>query len=124
MSTARAARREPAREYDWQAIEQSPSFRELRTSRRRFTVPAVAFFAGYFLAALLLIAYAGDTLSKPALGSVTWALLLGLSMVVVTFVMAALYARKSREWVTLADRVVAEARGPSAATAAHSGSIR
>jgi len=109
MRTAQTAGREPAREFDWQAIEESDSFRELRASRRRFTVPAVGFFVGYFLAALLLIAYAGDTLGKPAVGSVTWALLLGLSMVLVTFVMAALYARKSREWVTLADRVVAEA---------------
>jgi uncharacterized membrane protein (DUF485 family) len=92
---------------DWDAIAESPQFQELLRSRRRFLVPSVAFFCAYFLAFLSLLAWAPDTMAKQVIGSITLALVLGASVVVLTFVMAWLYTRKSAEWSELSRRVVA-----------------
>jgi uncharacterized membrane protein (DUF485 family) len=95
---------------DWDAIADSREFQELLRSRRRFLVPAVAFFCGYFLAFLALLAWAPDSMADRAVGSITWALVWGASLVVMTFVMAWLYSRKSAEWGQLAQRVKELAR--------------
>jgi uncharacterized membrane protein (DUF485 family) len=108
-SRTSATRFEP----DWDAIAESPEFRELERSRRRFLVPATTFFCTYFVVFLCLLAYAPDTMAKHAIGSVTVALLAGVSVVLVGFVMAWLYTRRSAGWAELSERVAASARRPA-----------
>jgi uncharacterized membrane protein (DUF485 family) len=99
-----------ARRPDWTAIAASREFQELLRSRRRFLVPAVAFFCGYFLAFLSLLAWAPDSMAEHAVGSISWALVWGASLVFMAFVMAWLYSRKSAEWTRMAQRVREVAR--------------
>jgi len=41
-------------------------------------------------------------MGEPAIGSITWALLAGAALVVLTFVMAVAYSRKARQWEEMA----------------------
>jgi uncharacterized membrane protein (DUF485 family) len=100
-------------EPDWGAIARSPEFRELIANRRRFLVAATTFYCAYLLAFLCLLAFAPDAMNKTPVGSVTWALLLGMSLVVLAIGMAVLHARRAPAWDALAERVVAAARPPA-----------
>jgi uncharacterized membrane protein (DUF485 family) len=114
-------------EPDWSALARSPQFRELMASRRRFLVAGTAFYCAYFLAFLCLLGFAPDTMSDRVVGSVTLALVAGMSLIVLAFVMAFLHARKADEWDRMAQRVVAtlEPDEPRFTTArATEGSVR
>ena len=100
-------------EPDWAAIERSPSFRELMSNRRRFLVAGTCFYCAYFLAFLGLLAWAPDTMSKDVFGSVSLALVAGMSLIVLAFVMAFLHTRRANTWDRMAQRVVEDA-GPEA----------
>ena len=96
-------------EPDWTALARTRAFRELMASRRRFLVSATVFYCSYFVAFLCLLGFAPDTMSESVFGSVSLALVLGMSLIVLAFVMAYLHARKSEEWERMAQRVVAAA---------------
>ena len=51
---------------------------------------------------MALFGFAPDAMGEPAIGSITWALLVGTAMVLLTFVMAIAYSRKAREWEDMA----------------------
>jgi uncharacterized membrane protein (DUF485 family) len=93
-------------EPDWTAIARSPQFRELAAGRRRFVIAATCFYCAYFLAFLCLLAFAPDTMSKTVFGSVSVALVAGMSLVVLAFVMAFLHARRANRWDRMAQRIV------------------
>jgi uncharacterized membrane protein (DUF485 family) len=97
-------------EPDWAAIERSPSFRELVSSRRRFLTAGTCFYCAYFLAFLGLLAWAPDTMAKNVFGSVSLALVAGMSLIVLAFVMAFLHARRASVWDRMAQRAVEAAR--------------
>ncbi|HEX6698579.1 MAG TPA: DUF485 domain-containing protein [Solirubrobacteraceae bacterium] len=114
-------------EPDWAALARSPKFRELMASRRRFLVAGTAFYSLYFLAYLCLLGFAPDTMGKYLFGSVSYALVGGMSLVVLAFVMAFLHARKSDEWERMAQDVLAAAQAAEprfTKVAAHEGSTR
>jgi uncharacterized membrane protein (DUF485 family) len=114
MDTNGHSRSDSARlEPDWDAIAESPEFLELLRSRRRFVVPATTFFFGYFVTFLCLLAWAPDTMAKQVIGSVSIALVAGVSVVAVGFTMTWLYTRHSAEWGAMSERVAAGARRPS-----------
>ena len=92
----------------WEAIARDPHFRELVSSRRRFVAIGTAVYTGYLVAFLALLGYAKDFMSQEALG-ISLALWAGLSICLLTVVMAFLYARKANEWERMARRVVEEA---------------
>jgi uncharacterized membrane protein (DUF485 family) len=96
-------------EPDWTALARSREFRELMARRRRFLVAGTVFYCAYFVAFLCLLGFAPDTMSESVLGSVSLALVLGMSLIVLAFVMAYLHARKGDEWDRMARRVVAAA---------------
>jgi uncharacterized membrane protein (DUF485 family) len=99
---------------DWTALARSPEFRALTASRRRFLVAGTVFYTGYFVAFLCLLGFAPHTMSDRVFGSVTLALVLGMSLVLLAWVMAFLHARKSGEWDRLAQRVVDRASSDEA----------
>jgi uncharacterized membrane protein (DUF485 family) len=92
----------------WEAIARDPHFRELVSSRRRFVAIGTAVYTGYLVAFLALLGYAKDFMSQEVLG-ISLALWAGLSICLLTVVMAFLYARKANEWERMARRVVEEA---------------
>jgi uncharacterized membrane protein (DUF485 family) len=94
-------------EPDWSALARTHAFRELIASRRRFLVSGTVFYCSYFIAFLCLLGFAPDTMSDSVFGSVSLALVLGMSLIVLAFVMAYLHARKGEEWDRMARRIVA-----------------
>lgn len=97
------------RAIDWKGIAETPEFRQLHSTRRRFTLTGLAIETGALLIAMALYGFAPDTMGKPAIGSVTWALLSGAALVVLTFIMAWAYARQARSWEEMSARVLANA---------------
>lgn len=104
---------EPARaggdEIDWAAIAGTPAFKALHESRRRYTLAGFAIQTGALLVLMALLGFAPDAMSRSPIGDVTWALLGGVAVVLLTFVMAIAYARKSGEWEEMAAGVLDDA---------------
>jgi uncharacterized membrane protein (DUF485 family) len=72
-------------------------------------VPALAVFVLWFGGFLALTAYARDFMSKTPVGSLSWAYLLALSLIVMTWLIAWLYLRWSdRHLAPLAERMTAQ----------------
>jgi uncharacterized membrane protein (DUF485 family) len=70
---------------DWEELERSPEFRELVATRRRFVVPALVVFVVWFGGFLVLTAYARGFMARQPIGSISWACLLALSLIVMTW---------------------------------------
>ena len=100
--TRTATGRAPAEEHDWRRIAETPEFRALHSSRRRFTAIGMAIETSALIVGMALFGFAPDAMGEPAIGSITWALLVGTAMVLLTFVMAIAYSRKAREWEDMA----------------------
>src|SRR5688500_5294017 len=81
------------RAIDWSGIAATPEFRELHSSRRRYTLIGTAVATVALLVVFGLYGFAPDAMTKQAIGSLTWALVLGLALVALTFAMALAYAR-------------------------------
>jgi uncharacterized membrane protein (DUF485 family) len=96
-------------EIDWAGIASTPEFKALHESRRRYTLIGFAIQTGALLVLMALLGFAPDAMSKSPIGDVTWALLGGVAVVLLTFVMAIAYARKSGEWEEMAAGVLDDA---------------
>ena len=104
----RFEREEP--QIDWVAAERSPEFRELLAKRRRFVVPATAFFLTWYLGFIALAGYAPDFMGESLYEGFTVGYALALSQFVMTWVLGWLYVRKAdREFDPLAERAAATA---------------
>jgi uncharacterized membrane protein (DUF485 family) len=99
----------PAVSPDWSAIARTPQFQELVARRRRFVVAGTLFYSLYFTAYLALLGFAPDLMAKHVLGSITLALLGGLSVCALAPIMAAIYTRRADELDAEAERVLEEA---------------
>jgi uncharacterized membrane protein (DUF485 family) len=97
---------------DWAGLARLPEFKELHESRRRYTLAGFALQTGALLVLMALLGLAPDTMAKAPFGQLSWALIGGIAVVVLTFVMALAYARKSRQWEEMSARVVAHAQEP------------
>lgn len=107
MSTTASFSREPvvtpgdsafeeSKDVDFEAIQRSPEFTEVRRRLLRFTFPMSAFFLCWYLAYVLLAAYAHEFMSQQVFGRVTVGLLLGLSQFVSTVVIMIVYVNFAR----------------------------
>lgn len=88
--------------HDWERLAGTPEFRRLHSSRRRFTLAGMAIQTGALILVMGLYGFAPDAMGEKAIGSITWALLSGAGLIVLTFVMAWAYARKARDWEDMA----------------------
>lgn len=103
---AEMTREEGAQQRDWEALEESSDFQHLVDERRRFVLPALGVFVVLFGGFLVLTAYARDFMAKQPIGSFSWAYLLALGLIVMTWVMVWLYLRWSqRHLAPLAERI-------------------
>jgi uncharacterized membrane protein (DUF485 family) len=84
--------------HDWRHLANTPEFEALHRSRRRFTLIGMAIETGALLVVMALYGLAPDAMGKAAIGSITWALLSGAALIVLTFFMALAYERKARTW--------------------------
>jgi uncharacterized membrane protein (DUF485 family) len=91
---------------DWEALEESPEFQRLVGERRRFVLPALGAFVALFGGFLVLTAYARDFMAKQPIGSFSWAYLLALGLIVMTWTIVWLYLRWSeRHLAPLAEQI-------------------
>jgi uncharacterized membrane protein (DUF485 family) len=91
---------------DWERIERSPEFRELTAKRHRFIAVASTFTLGAFAVYLALATFAIDLMGTTVLGGVPIAWLAAMSMVLMTWVVTAIYLRKAdREFGPMEERV-------------------
>jgi uncharacterized membrane protein (DUF485 family) len=96
---------------DWTAIESSPEFRRLSASRQRFAAIAGAVGIGAGLAFIVLIHTARDLMAEKVAGGMSLGFALGVLMVVLAFVITALYARRAqRVWAPM-EQAVRESAG-------------
>jgi uncharacterized membrane protein (DUF485 family) len=91
----------------WHELEQGEDFKDLVHTRRRFVVPALLVFSVWFGGFLVLSGYARDFMARKAIGSVTWAYVLALSLIVMTWAIAVAYLRfADRRLAPLVDRTI------------------
>jgi uncharacterized membrane protein (DUF485 family) len=77
----------------FQQIQQSPEFQELRSRLRRFVFPMSAVFLLWYFAYVLLGAFAHDFMAIKVWGDINVGLLVGLGQFVSTFIITGLYVR-------------------------------
>ena len=80
---------------DWVAAERSPEFRELIASRRRFVVPATAFFLVWYLGFVALAGYAPGFMAESVYQGFTVGYALALSQFVMVWVLGWAYVRRA-----------------------------
>ena len=78
---------------DYQRVQDSPEFQDLRRRFRNFVFPLTAFFLVWYLTYVLLAADAHDVMRTKVFGTINVGLLLGLGQFVTTFAITMLYAR-------------------------------
>jgi uncharacterized membrane protein (DUF485 family) len=83
----------PAEETDYQRVQRSPEFQDLRRRFRNFVFPMTALFLVWYFVYVLLANYAHDFMSTKVWGNITVGLLFGLGQFVSTFAITMIYAR-------------------------------
>ncbi|MEV0065972.1 DUF485 domain-containing protein [Amycolatopsis sp. NPDC050768] len=78
---------------DWEHVQATPEFQQLRRRRRGFVFPMSATFLAWYLLYVLLADYAHAFMSARLWGNITVGLVLGLAQFLTTFVITALYVR-------------------------------
>ena len=101
---------------DWQAVAQSPEFRELVAARRRFVLPATIFFLAWYIGFILLAGYAPDFMGRSVYEGLTVGYCFALTQFVMVGALGLMYLRRSdRVYDPLAAKVVDNAIGDGAA---------
>jgi uncharacterized membrane protein (DUF485 family) len=102
---------------DYQEVENSENFRQLKRRHRGFVFPlAVAFLLWYF-AYVLLADYAHEFMSTPVWGNINVGLLLGLGQFITTFAITTWYVSfANRRLDPVADEIRGRLTAAEAAT--------
>ncbi len=105
----------PEPRVDWDAVEQSPEFKELVAARRRFVLPATIFFLAWYIGFILLTGYAPDFMSESVYEGLTVGYCLALTQFVMVFTLGYMYLRRAdKVYDPLAATVVQKAAGRGA----------
>lgn len=97
-------------EIDWRAAAESPEFHELSTRRRRFVVPATAFFLSWYVGFVLLCGYAPGFMGTELTDGLTLGYVLALSQFLMVWGLTWAYLRFSRNVLDpLAEKAAARA---------------
>jgi uncharacterized membrane protein (DUF485 family) len=100
----------PEQRVDWDAVEQSPEFKELVAARRRFVLPATIFFLAWYLGFILLAGYAPDFMTESVYQGLTVGYCLALTQFLMVFTLGYMYLRRAdKVYDPLAAKVVAMA---------------
>ena len=96
----------------FQEIQDSPEFQELRSRLRRFVFPMSAVFLLWYFAYVMLGAFAHDFMAIKVWGDINVGLLIGLGQFVSTFIITAIYVRfANRELDPRAEAIRSEIEG-------------
>jgi uncharacterized membrane protein (DUF485 family) len=101
------------RSQDWERIERLPEFRELVARRRRFVLPATAFFLVWYFGFIVLAGYAEDFMGSSLYEGFTVGYGLALTQFVMVGVLGLWYLRYSeRNLDPLRVRIAEQAATP------------
>lgn len=78
---------------DWDEVQSSAEFTELRRRLRSFVFPMTAAFLAWYLLYVLMATYARGFMSTKLVGEINVGLVFGLLQFVSTFLITALYVR-------------------------------
>jgi uncharacterized membrane protein (DUF485 family) len=78
---------------DYQQVQESAEFGELRRTYRSFAFPLTVGFIAWYLLYVLLSSYAGGFMATKVVGSINMAFVLGLAQFLTTFLIAVWYSR-------------------------------
>ncbi|HVF77467.1 MAG TPA: DUF485 domain-containing protein [Solirubrobacteraceae bacterium] len=108
---------------DWEAVEQSPEFKELIAKRKSFVLPATIFFLSWYIGFILLAGYAPDFMARSVYEGLTVGYCIALTQFVMVAVLGLMYLRRSdRVFDPLAQKVKQHARGTTAPESPSAGS--
>jgi uncharacterized membrane protein (DUF485 family) len=92
---------------DWEGIKASPEFQELVKQKRAFVIPATIFFLTYYMAFIVLCAYASDFMGRSVYEGLTVGYTLALTQFLMVLVLGLLYLKRSANvFDPLADKAV------------------
>ena len=78
---------------DWEAVQSSPEFQDLRHRLRSFVFPVTGLFLAWYLLYVLLASYAPAFMATKLVGNINVGLVFGLLQFVSTFLITFLYVR-------------------------------
>jgi uncharacterized membrane protein (DUF485 family) len=78
---------------DWEEVQRSAEFVELRRRLRSFVFPMTAAFLAWYLLYVLMATYARGFMSHKVIGDINVGLIFGLLQFVSTFLITGLYVR-------------------------------
>jgi uncharacterized membrane protein (DUF485 family) len=84
-------------EHDWEEVQASPEFVELRRRLRSFVFPMAGLFLVWYLLYVLLADYAHGFMSTKVFGNINVGLIFGLLQFVSTFAITTLYVRHANK---------------------------
>ncbi|MDT5129789.1 MAG: hypothetical protein QOG79_3905 [Mycobacterium sp.] len=100
---------------DFEEIQASPEFQELRSRLRRFVFPMSAVFLIWYAAYVMLGAFAHDFMAIKVWGNINVGLLVGLGQFLSTFIITGIYVRfANRELDPRAAAIRSEFEGTAA----------
>ena len=118
-----ATQRDPGGDIDWQAIEASPEFQELVRKRRSFVLPGTIFYLAWYMAFILLTAYAERFMSERVYEGLTVGYCLALTQFLMVLVLGLMYLKRANNiYDPLAEKAIesyAQHSGRYAATDGH-----
>ena len=99
---------------DWQQVQGSAEFAELRRRLRSFVFPMTVLFLAWYLLYVLLADYAHGFMSTKLFSNINVGLIIGLLQFVSTFVITWVYVRyANRKLDPMADKIRGEIEGES-----------
>lgn len=104
---------------DYEAIEHSEKFQQLKRTHRSFVFPVAIAFLLWYIAYVLLADYARDFMATPVFGNINVGLLMGLGQFVTTFAVTTWYVSFANRRL---DPLAADLRDDLAALEASAGS--
>ena len=96
-------------EFDWEAAERSPEFRELIKRKKAFVIPATVFFLAWYFGFIVLAGYAPDFMGEEFLADgLTVGYVLAFTQFLMTWGLAWWYLRRAdKVFDPLAERAIA-----------------
>ncbi len=96
----------------WQELDASPEFRNLMAAKRRFLIPAIAFFLVYYFALPLSNGLVPDLMKTKLIGNINLAYVFALSEFLMAWILAYVYiSRAERVFDKLSAAVGRHVRG-------------
>lgn len=95
------------KEYDFEAISDSPKFQHLMKEKKRFLIPLTIFFLAFYFTLPILTSYT-TILNTPAIGSITWTWVYAFAQFIMTWALCMIYVRKATKFDKMAEEIVDE----------------